>query len=266
VDTNTNTASIVIPLFNERAVIPKLANALHEAITTEIGYNWEVVFTDDGSTDGTIEQVAASCSALPARVKVVRLSRNFGHQAALVAGLSAATGDAIISMDADLQDPPSLIPTFLRHYEQGYDVIYAIRSRRESGLMKKAAYHLFYRILSRVAEVSIPLDAGDFGLISKQAAARLIAMPERDIFLRGLRSWIGFRQIGIPYSRPDRIAGETKYSYAKLIKLAASAFFGFSFLPLRVATTLGLATVAISILYALFAIAAAVLHMSAPKG
>jgi glycosyltransferase involved in cell wall biosynthesis len=263
---STEFASIVIPLFNESAVIRNLTEALRTALVSEPGYSWEIVFIDDGSTDGTMNDVRECCGRLPATVRVIRLSRNFGHQPALMAGISAARGNAVICMDADLQDPPSLISPFLRHYEQAYDVVYAVRMRRDSTLLKKAAYHLFYRLLRRVSDVPIPLDAGDFGLLSRRAAAMLLAMPERDLFLRGLRSWIGFRQVGIPYSRPDRFAGETKYSYRKLLKLAASAFFGFSLLPLRIATSLGLTAVFVSVCYALFAVVAALLQWSIPRG
>jgi dolichol-phosphate mannosyltransferase len=263
---SVNTASIVIPLFNESAVIERLSQALGEAVAAEPAYNWEVVLVDDGSSDGTVAQVRAHHGLAGVRVRLIRFSRNFGHQAALTAGLGAARGDAVICMDADLQDPPELIRDFLRKFEEGYEIVYAVRERREGGLLKKSAYRLFYRLFRRVAEVPIPLDAGDFGLMSKRAAAIIASIPERDIFLRGLRSWIGFRQIGIPYSRPSRAAGETKYSFGKLVKLAASAFFGFSFLPLRVATSLGFVSVLLSLVYCLFALVSALVYNSTPRG
>ncbi|MEN3371118.1 MAG: polyisoprenyl-phosphate glycosyltransferase [Verrucomicrobiota bacterium] len=178
----------------------------------------------------------------------------------------AAKGDAVILLDADLQDPPELIGSFLRKFEEGYDVVYAIRKTREGDASNNFAYKLFYRLFRRVAEIPIPVDAGDFGLMSRKVASLVIAMPESDIFLRGLRSWVGFKQIGIPYERPARAAGATKYSFSKLLKLAASAFFGFSFLPLRIATSLGLITVFLALCYSVFAICAALFFQSAPRG
>ena len=263
---SAKTVSIVIPLYNESAVVDRLANSLRGAIATEPAYRWEIVLVDDGSSDDTADQVRGHHDQIGVPVRLIRFSRNFGHQAALTAGISAARGDAIICMDADLQDPPELVGQFLRKFEQGYEVVYAVRERREGGALKKLAYRVFYRLFRRVAEIPIPLDAGDFGLMSKRAASIISAMPERDIFLRGLRSWVGFRQIGIPYSRPSRVAGEAKYSFGGLLKLAGSAFFGFSFLPLRVATSLGRVTVFLALLYTLFALISAVFYQSAPRG
>ena len=259
-------ASIVIPLYNESAVFRSLAEALRQAIERELSYDWEVVFADDGSSDGTANKVVEHYGLLGVPVRLVRLSRNFGHQAALIAGIAAATGDAIICMDADLQDPPQLISDFLRKYEEGYNVVYAVRSKRAAPLPKRLAYQVFYRIFSRVAEIPIPLDSGDFGLIDRRVASLIVAMPEKDIFLRGLRSWVGFSQIGIGYTRPERAIGSTKYTFAKLLKLAASAFFGFSLLPLRIATSLGFCAVLISCAYAVFALVVAVFYHSAPRG
>jgi polyisoprenyl-phosphate glycosyltransferase len=259
-------ASIVIPLFNETAVLGRLVDSLGTAIALEPAYVWEVVLVDDGSSDDTVAQVHICHQRVGAPVRLIRFSRNFGHQAALAAGIGAAKGDAVICMDADLQDPPELIREFLRKFEEGYDVVYAIRDRREGSMLKKLAYSLFYRLFRRVAEISIPLDAGDFGLMSKRAASIISAMPERDVFLRGLRSWVGFRQIGIPYARPSRTAGKTKYSFGKLMKLAGSAFFGFSFLPLRVATSLGIVTVFCALVYMAFALVSVFFYDAAPRG
>ena len=258
--------SLVIPLYNESAVIGRLFTSLRDAMAAQPAYTWEAVFVDDGSADGTAEHVCAQHGLLPANVRLIRLSRNFGHQAALTAGIAAASGDAVICMDADLQDPPELLSEFVRRYEEGYEIVYAVRSARDAAPLKRAAYHLFYRLFQRVAEIPMPLDAGDFGLMSRRVARLVAEMPERDIFLRGLRSWVGFRQVGIPYARPERIAGETKYSLTRLLKLAASAFFGFSFLPLRLATSLGFVTVLLSLMYSAFALTAALLYHSAPRG
>ena len=258
--------SLVIPVFNESAVLPELMARLDALIQSEPGYQWEVVFVDDGSTDETFGKIVAHRTEAGARLRAVRLSRNFGHQAALTAGLLAARGEAVICLDADLQDPPELVSAFLRKYEEGYDVVYGVRKTREGDPRNRMAYKIFYRLFRRVAEIAIPLDAGDFGLMSKAVVALVVSMPERDIFLRGLRSWVGFKQVGVPYERPARAAGETKYSFNKLLKLAASAFFGFSFLPLRIATSLGLITVLLSLLYSIFALLAAVFFNSTPRG
>lgn len=258
--------SLVVPLFNEAAVIEQLLTRIGSLVESEPGYRWEILFADDGSTDDSVAKIIKHHSKARAHIRLLRLSRNFGHQAALTAGLIAAQGDAVILLDADLQDPPELIGSFLRRFEEGYDVVYAVRKTREGDASNNLAYKMFYRLFRRVAEIPIPLDAGDFGLMSKKVASLVIAMPESDIFLRGLRSWVGFRQIGIPYERPARAAGATKYSFSKLLRLAASAFFGFSFLPLRIATSLGLITVFLALCYSVFAICAALFFQSAPRG
>jgi dolichol-phosphate mannosyltransferase len=258
--------SLIVPLFNESAVIEQLLTRIGSLVESEPGYRWEILFADDGSTDDSVAKIVEHHSKAGARIRLLRLSRNFGHQAALTAGLMAARGDAIVLLDADLQDPPELIGSFLRKFEEGYDVVYGVRQTREGDASNNFAYKMFYRLFRRVAEIPIPLDAGDFGLMSKKVASLVIAMPESDIFLRGLRSWVGFRQIGVPYERPARAAGATKYSFNKLLRLAASAFFGFSFLPLRIATSLGLITVFLALCYTVFAVCAALFFQSAPRG
>jgi dolichol-phosphate mannosyltransferase len=229
-------------------------------------YSWELVLVDDGSTDRTVEEVMHQRDKLEVPIRLVRFSRNFGHQPALTAGIQKAAGVALICLDADLQDPPELIGAFLEKFEEGFEVVYAVRTARVEGWAKNLAYKTFYRLFHSVAEVPIPLDTGDFSLMTKRAAALVISMSEQDIFLRGLRSWIGFRQIGVPYHRPTRQAGETKYTFAKLLKLAASAFFGFSLLPLRLATSLGIVTVLLSLGYSVFALGAALFFHNAPRG
>jgi dolichol-phosphate mannosyltransferase len=258
--------SLIVPLFNESAVIEQLLTRIGSLVESEPVYRWEILFADDGSTDDSVAKIVEHHSKAGAPIRLLRLSRNFGHQAALTAGLMAAQGDAIVLLDADLQDPPELIGSFLRKFEEGYDVVYGIRQTREGDASNNFAYKMFYRLFRRVAEIPIPLDAGDFGLMSKKVASLVTAMPESDIFLRGLRSWVGFRQIGVPYERPARAAGATKYSFNKLLRLAASAFFGFSFLPLRIATSLGLITVFLALCYTVFAICAALFFQSAPRG
>lgn len=258
--------SLVIPLFNEAEIIEQLFVTLNATISALPKYRWELVLIDDGSTDQTVEQAKLYRPIFKAQIRLVRFSRNFGHQPALMAGIMSAGGDAIVCLDADLQDPPALISAFLTKFEQGFEIVYAVREGRVASWGKKMAYSVFYRLFRSVAEVPIPLDAGDFGLLSKRAASLITSMPEHDIFLRGLRSWIGFRQIGIPYKRPGRCVGDTKYTLSKLLSLAGSAFFGFSFLPLRIATSLGLLTVFLSLCYTVFAAGAALFYHNAPKG
>ena len=210
-----------------------------------LGLAWEVVFVDDGSHDTTFAQLEELHRHEP-RFKAIALSRNFGHQAAICAGLHHATGDAVGIMDADLQDPPEILAACLEKLKQGHDVVYAIRQQRKENLLMRAAYAIFYRLLRAVAEADIPLDSGDFCVMNRRVVNVLKQMPERNIFMRGLRAWTGFRQIGLEYERPARAAGETKYPLSKLMRLAADGLFAFSTLPLRAATYLGFAALAFS--------------------
>ena len=216
--------SLVIPLFNEGEVIEQLLITLDATTSALPKYRWELVLIDDGSTDQTVEQTRMHRPKFKSPIRLIRFSRNFGHQPALMAGILSAGGDAIVCLDADLQDPPELIAAFLAKFEEGFEIVYAVRQVRVGSWGKRMAYKTFYRLFRSVADMPIPLDAGDFSLMSKRAASFVTSMTEQDIFLRGLRSWIGFRQVGIPYQRPGRRAGETKYTFAKLLKLAGSAF------------------------------------------
>jgi dolichol-phosphate mannosyltransferase len=258
--------SIVIPVFNEEQTISILFAALRSAIESCAGYRWELVLVDDGSADATVAEIERQRPVFPGMVSLVQFSRNFGHQPALTAGLQRSKGDAVVCMDADLQDPPSLLPQFLDKFAEGYDVVYAVRTSRVATGLIQFLYGMFYRCFRFLSEVEIPLDAGDFGLMSRRVVNLLIAIPERDVMVRGLRSWVGFRQIGIPYDRPGRAAGETKYSFGKLVKLAMSGFFGFSTLPLRVATFTGVASMGMALLYFLFALYAKLFRGDVPQG
>ena len=200
--------SVVIPCFNEADVLPLLRKRLVAALEPT-GAQWEVVFVDDGSFDGTFEHLAAMHRE-DGRFKVLSFSRNFGHQTAISAGLAHATGEAVAVMDADLQDPPEILPAALAKLKEGYDVVYAVRRQRKEGLLKRGAYALFYRLLKAVAEIDIPLDSGDFCLMNRRVVDVLKQMPERNVFVRGLRAWSGFRQFGLDYERQARAAGETK--------------------------------------------------------
>jgi dolichol-phosphate mannosyltransferase len=245
--------SIIIPCFNEAEVLPFLKARLEESLG-KLGLSWEVVLVDDGSSDGTFDYLVSQHRA-DAKFKVVRLSRNFGHQAAISAGLAFASGGAVGIMDADLQDPPEVLAQALHKLREGYDVVYAVRRKRQENIAKRAAYAVFYRLLGKVAEVDIPLDAGDFCLMTRRVAVTLREMPERNVFLRGLRAWVGFRQTGLEYERPARVAGETKYHFRKLLRLATDGVFAFSTLPLRLATYLGLLALVFSLLMGTFVLA-----------
>jgi glycosyltransferase involved in cell wall biosynthesis len=230
--------SVVIPCFNEIPVLPLLEERLRSSLA-EVGMPWEVVFVDDGSRDGSYERLAA-LSAADTRFKVVRLSRNFGHQAAIAAGLSWARGEAVAILDADLQDPPELIATCLKHWREGDQVVFCQREERKEGAFMRLLYSSFYRVLRASSEVAMPLDAGDFCLMDRRVVDVINAMPEHRVFVRGLRAWAGFRQRALPYERPARVAGATKYRFGRLLALAADGLFSFTLIPLRVATWLGL--------------------------
>lgn len=244
--------SVVVPIFNEAGGVGELYRRLTDVLTRLGGY--EIVLVDDGSHDGSWEQLLA-VAAEDDHVRLVRLSRNFGHQPALSAGLDAARGDAIVLMDGDLQDPPELIPALVEKWRQGYDVVYAVRADRDvETRFKRTSVSLFYRLMGRLADSEIPGQAGDFRLLSRRAATALAAMPERARFLRGMSAWIGYRQIGVPYRREARFAGSTKYPVRKLVKLALDGITSFSTKPLRLISTLGFFTVLFCVAYGVYAV------------
>ncbi|SPE58884.1 putative enzyme [Verrucomicrobia bacterium] len=245
--------SLVIPCYNESEVLPALEQRLLQCLNT-LGVNWEVIFVDDGSQDRTAELLAGMHEKQP-RFKAISFSRNFGHQAAISAGLVYASGEAVGIMDADLQDPPELFGACLDKLKEGYDVVYAVRRKRKEHLAKRFAYRLFYRLLQKVAEGDIPLDAGDFCLMRQRVVKVLRAMPERNLFVRGLRAWTGFRQVGLEYEREARAAGTPKYSLGKLVRLATDGVFAFTTLPLRFATYVGFAGLGLSVVAGIFILA-----------
>ncbi len=230
--------SVVIPCYNEAAVFPALARRL-QAAAAGWGPDWEVIFVDDGSRDDTWRLFVAQHAADP-HFKGINLSRNFGHQTAVSAGLAQARGDCVAVLDADLQDPPEELARFIAKWKEGFEVVYAVRTRRKEPLLHRLCYALFYRLLARTANIEIPRDAGDFCVMDRRVVAALNAMPERNRFVRGLRAWTGFRQVGLEYERQARAAGTTQYSFWKLTKLATDGLFAFSTVPLRLATWLGL--------------------------
>jgi dolichol-phosphate mannosyltransferase len=218
------------------------ARVLYERVAAALeGLEWEMVVVDDGSRDAT-PAVLADIAAGDPRVKVLGLSRNFGHQPALTAGLEHARGDAVVMIDADLQDPPELIPEMLERWRSGADVVYAVReSRQGETRMKLWTAHLFYRLMARMAQIELPVDAGDFRLMDRRALEVLLAMPERNRFLRGMTVWIGFNQTAVSYRRDPRTAGATKFDLRRMLRFSFDAISSFSYFPLQAATLLGFA-------------------------
>jgi len=231
------TVSIVVPVYNEEEVLEDFFRRL-SAVLANLPCGAEILLVDDGSRDRTPE-ILSSLQADP-RVRVIGFTRNFGHQAALCAGLDHAAGDAVVLIDADLQDPPELIADFVARWREGYEVVFGLRRRVEEGSLKRIVYHSFYRVLHLLASVDIPLDTGDFSLIDRRVVDDLRSLPERTRFLRGLRSWVGPRQIGVEYDRHARRQGESKYSLPQLFKLAFDGIVSFSTAPLKLALFLGL--------------------------
>lgn len=241
------TISIVAPIYNEIQNIPELYRRVKETLDTT-GETWELLLIDDGSTDGStdlIRQLARQDS----RVRALIFARNFGHQIAVTAGLDYSQGKAVIIIDSDLQDPPEAILDLIQKWREGYEVVYAVRTEREGeSWFKLFTASLFYRLIYRITDVDIPLDAGDFRLLDRQVVDVLNRMRERFRFLRGMSAWVGFRQVGVPYRRAARLAGETKYPFRKMFRLALNAVTGYSYFPLQLATYLGFVSAGISIL------------------
>lgn len=232
--------SVVIPAFNEEQNVEPMYERLVAALDGVVE-SLEILFVDDGSKDGTWQRVSALSERDP-RVRGVRFARNFGHQAALTAGVDLAKGRGVVIIDADLQDPPEVIPDMVERWREGYEVVYGQRAEREGeSAFKLATAAMFYRLLARITSVEIPVDTGDFRLMGERALTAFRALPERNRFIRGLVSWIGFPQIAVQYRRSARLAGETKYPLKKMIRFALDGITSFSFLPLRLATVLGFA-------------------------
>jgi len=242
--------SVVVPVYNEIESLPELHRRVR-AVMEELTSSWELVLVDDGCSDGSTEKMKEIAAADP-HVRPVIFARNFGHQIAITAGLDYARGDAVVIMDADLQDPPEVIKDLVARWREGYEVVYAVRAEREGeSWFKLATASLFYRLINRITNVDIPLDTGDFRLLDRAAADVLRSMGEQHRFPRGMAAWIGFRQIGVPYKRAARYAGETKYPLRKMIRLAMNAITGFSDFPLKLATYLGATLTGIGVLFLL---------------
>jgi len=233
------TLSVVIPIFNEEQGIPELDRRVH-AMLEGLGVTWEVVLVDDGSRDRSRELLRALATREP-RYKVIGFARNFGHQVAISAGVDRADGDAVVVMDADLQDPPEVVSEMLARFRDGYDVVYGVRSKRlGETLFKKITAAGFYRLLRKLIGFEIPLDAGDFRLMSRPVVLTLRGLRERHRFVRGMVAWVGFRQTAVHYERKERFAGETKYPLRKMLRFALDGITSFSIVPLRLATWFGL--------------------------
>ena len=257
--------SVVLPYFNEKENLGPLVERLRPILEKVSAGSYEIVFVDDASTDGSAEQLD-ELNAQDGRIKVLHFSRNFGHQAALTAGLAHATGQAVVCMDSDLQDPPEVLEAFVDRWRAGNEVVYGVRRRRKESIWKRAGYSLFYRSMHAIAEIDVPLDAGDFCLLDRKVVDVLVALPEHNRFLRGLRSWIGFRQAAVEYERAARFGGEPKYTLRKLIRLALSGYVGFSSLPLRMSAWLGFMSALSGFLVGAWAVLARILDVNAPRG
>src|SRR5512138_2356851 len=241
------TYSIVAPIYNELENLPQLYRRIKDVMDST-GEPWELVLVDDGSTDGSTEAIC-QLAKQDKRVRPVIFARNFGHQIAITAGWDYARGDAVVIIDADLQDPPEVILEMAKKWKEGYEVVYAIRAERQGeSWFKLWTSSIFYRIIYRITDVKIPLDTGDFRLMDRKVVEVLKQMRERHRFPRGMSAWVGFKQIGINYKRAARVAGETKYPFRKMFRLALNAVTGFSYFPLQVATYFGFASAGLAIL------------------
>jgi glycosyltransferase involved in cell wall biosynthesis len=239
--------SIVAPIYNEADNLSELYRRVCEVMDST-GESWELLLVNDGSTDASAEFIQQLASQ-DGRVRPIIFARNFGHQIAVTAGLDYSRGQAVVIIDADLQDPPEVILDLITKWREGFEVVYAIRSEREGeGWFKLVTASLFYRMIVKITDVKIPLDAGDFRLLDRKVVNVLNQMRERHRFLRGMSAWVGFRQVGVPYKRAARLAGETKYPFRKMFRLAINAITGFSYFPLQLATYVGFFSAGISIL------------------
>lgn len=241
--------SLVVPVYNEQETIPLFIETVKSVL---LNNKYEIVFINDGSTDSTLP-LLLQLTADDATLKLVNLARNFGKEAALTAGITAATGDVVIPLDVDLQDPPELIPVFLEKWKEGYDVVYGVRSARTSDtVLKRLTAGGFYRVFNRFSRVKLPENAGDFRLLDRRVVNTLLQLPERNRFMKGLFAWVGFPSIGIPYERTARAAGTTTWNYWKLWNFALDGLFAFSTLPLRIWSYVGVCIAFFAFLYASF--------------
>lgn len=257
--------SIVVPLYNEDKVFDQLVHRL-TAVAESSPETIEFVLVDDGSRDLTAARLHALAMS-DRRFKAVFLSRNHGHQIAVSAGMTyASASKAVMIIDGDLQDPPEMVSAFFAKIKEGYDVVYAIREQRKENILKRAMYWSFYRLLRSISDTDLPVDSGDFCMMTRRVNAILVSMPERSRFVRGLRTWVGFKQTGIAYERAGRQAGDSKYSMGKLFQLAYDGIFNFSFVPLRLISRLGLFTIVISLIYLSYVFFKKIMGYPMPSG
>jgi dolichol-phosphate mannosyltransferase len=257
--------SIVVPLYNEREIFAQLIERLN-TLMDNTPLNIEIVLVNDGSKDET-PQLMQQMALADKRYHSVFLSRNYGHQIALTAGLAAARGTkAIMVIDGDLQDPPELFFDFYPYLEKGYDVVYAVRQKRKEHGLKRMAYSTFYRLLKSISYIDMPLDSGDFCLMSRRVVDILNKMPEESRFLRGMRSWVGFNQMGVEYERAERVAGEPKYNFRRLLNLAYNGIFNFSEFPIKLIKRVGYVSILFSMIYAVYSIYRRLLYDDVPQG
>ena len=247
--------SVVIPMYNEQEVVKKCYEKINNTLKSiEDKYDYEIIFINDGSKDKTLE-ILKDIAKNDKKVKIIVFSRNFGHQSAVTAGLKNVTGDAIVIIDADLQDPPELIPQMLELWEKGNDIIYGKRkTRKGESKFKLLTASMFYKTLNLLSDVEIPKDTGDFRLVDRNVVDIINELPEHNKFLRGLFSWVGFKQIPFEYERKERVAGKTKYPLSKMLKLAQDGIFSFSTKPLRIVGTMGIISILISIIILIYSI------------
>ncbi|WP_207435708.1 glycosyltransferase family 2 protein [Sabulibacter ruber] len=241
--------SLVIPIYNEAEILYTLYQRIN-GLLASLDETAEVIFINDGSKDNSLE-IIRELRKKDGRIGYINLARNFGHQIAVTAGLQYARGSAVIVMDADLQDPPEVIPELIKKWKQGYQVVYAQRTiRHKEVLYKRFAAYLYYRILQQLSDIDIPADTGDFCLLDHKVVEVLNSMPERNRYIRGLRTWVGFKQVAVPFERDPRFAGERKYTFGKLVGLAFNGIFSFSKVPLRISTFLGLVSATVALIMA----------------
>jgi polyisoprenyl-phosphate glycosyltransferase len=257
--------NIIVPLYNEEEVFNTLISRL-DKIINDSGFTIEVILIDDGSIDET-PLLMENLSLKNPNYQALFLSRNFGHPIALSAGLNFSNAtEGVFIIDGDLQDPPELLFDFYEYLKKGYDVIYGIRKNRKEGIIKRFSYHIFYLILRKIAKIEIPIDSGDFSLISIRVVNHLNSMPEESRFIRGMRSWIGFSQIGVEYNRECRALGKSKYSFSRLLQLALNGIFNFSEYPIRFIIIIGLSTVIVSIIYFVYTLFLRIFYNVVPQG
>lgn len=257
--------SVAVPIHNEELVLPELLDRITAVLDVLPDGPHETIFVDDGSRDASL-QILEEAARRDARIVVVSLSRNFGHQAALSAALDQVRGDVAVVMDGDLQDRPEEIPRLVAKLGEGFDVVYAQRIKRKEGTLLRTGYFLFYRALSSLSQLRLPLDAGDFSVMSRRVIREIRRAREHNRYLRGLRTWVGFRQTGLQVERAERFAGKSKYSFGALLRLGFDGLFSFSTAPLRAAAILGAIGIGASALYALFAVYSRIVLHRSPQG